>query len=117
MCAKVGLTRLAECLAREVKEFGVSVFAIAPGGVRTAMAEEITASPWNRKMEEQFGMDPELRWTTSPQRAAQLCVVLASGKADGLSGRHLDVRQDVTKLAEQAAQIAKDDLYSLRVRV
>jgi 3-oxoacyl-[acyl-carrier protein] reductase len=117
MAAKVGLTRLSECLALEVREYSISVFSIAPGAVRTAMAEEVIASPWDRTMEEAIGIDSEQRWLTPVELSGQLCVTLASGEADALSGRHIDVRQDIAALVQQAEQIVDEDRYALRVRM
>jgi NAD(P)-dependent dehydrogenase (short-subunit alcohol dehydrogenase family) len=117
MASKVALTRLSECLALETAEYGIRVFSIAPGGVHTAMADEAMASPWNTKMEHQFGMDPATRWATPAALSGQLCVSLASGQGDGLSGRHIDVRHDVAELAAQAEQITQEDRLALRVRL
>ncbi len=41
---------------------------------------------------------------------------LASGKADALSGRYVDVDDDRGVLLQQAAVIERDDLYTLRLR-
>jgi NAD(P)-dependent dehydrogenase (short-subunit alcohol dehydrogenase family) len=55
--AKAALIRLTEVLADELREHRVSVFAIQPGTVRTAMAEELIQSeagkrwlPWVKKI-------------------------------------------------------------------
>ena len=42
---------------------------------------------------------------------------LASGQADGLSGRFIQAHEDVGEMARQAEQIVRDDLYTLRLRV
>ena len=39
VCSKTALVRFTECLALECKGSGVSIFAVAPGTVRTAMSE------------------------------------------------------------------------------
>jgi hypothetical protein len=50
------------------------------------------------------------------EKAAQLVVQLASGRADALSGRFIDVSDDLAELLEQLDDVKSDDLYTLRVR-
>ena len=50
-----------------------------------------------------------------PGRAARLVLLLASGRADALSGRFLDVAEDVAGLVRRAEEIKERDLYALRV--
>src|SRR5262249_39565144 len=97
--SKAALIRLTENLAAEVREQGICVFAIQPGTVRTAMAEEALQSPagqrwlpWFRDVFAQ-GLD------VSPEPATRLVLYLASGQADALSGRFFDAAGDVEGLA------------------
>src|SRR5713101_3631112 len=85
--SKAALIRFSETLAGELKESGVSVFAIQPGTVRTAMAEEVLNSrealrwlPWFKKTFDEGG-------DVTAVPATALVLFLASGKADALSGR------------------------------
>ena len=43
-------------------------------------------------------------------------MTLASGRADALSGRYLTAYDDVEELIGRAAEIQRDDLYTLRLR-
>jgi hypothetical protein len=45
-----------------------------------------------------------------------LCVFLASGRGDGLSGRYLSVDDDIEELAANASAIKDRDLYTLRIQ-
>jgi hypothetical protein len=45
-----------------------------------------------------------------------LVAYLASGAADVLSGRNLDVSDDVVQMTARAAEIEEHDLYVLRER-
>jgi NAD(P)-dependent dehydrogenase (short-subunit alcohol dehydrogenase family) len=117
VAGKAALIRLTENLAAEVGEQGVRVFAIQPGTVRTAMAEEALRSeagrrwlPWFREVFER-GQD------VPPEPAARLVVFLASGGADALSGRFLDVAWDVAGLAARAGEVEREDLCVLRLRM
>jgi NAD(P)-dependent dehydrogenase (short-subunit alcohol dehydrogenase family) len=114
--AKTALTRFTENLAAELINSGVSVFAISPGTVRTAMTEYVLESeagkkwlPWFRKLYDR-GLD------VPAERAAQLVVQLAAGRADGLSGRFIDVSDDLAKLLGRLDEVKSADLYTLRVR-
>lgn len=112
--AKTALLRLTESLAGEVREHGVSVFAISPGAVRT----ERTVARLNS--EEGLRWNPEgasrlINNSFPPEAAANLCVKLASGVVDSLTGRYFHVSDNIEKIAAQAAEIQKSDLYYLRL--
>jgi NAD(P)-dependent dehydrogenase (short-subunit alcohol dehydrogenase family) len=114
--SKTALIRLTEVLAAETAEHGVRLFAIEPGTVRTAMAESVLALdagrrwlPWLSDVFDQ-GRD------VPPGRAADLVRLLASGRADALSGRFFTIADDVLGLAEQARRGGLDDLQTLRLR-
>jgi NAD(P)-dependent dehydrogenase (short-subunit alcohol dehydrogenase family) len=105
--AKAGLARFTEDLAVEVQQAGLSVFAIHPGGVRPASGTYL-AEPLRGMTQAQ--LDAILaRLTDPPEFAASLCVKLASGIADRLTGRFLDATEDFDAvLAEADAIIARD---------
>jgi NAD(P)-dependent dehydrogenase (short-subunit alcohol dehydrogenase family) len=114
--AKTALIRFTENLAAELLNSGVSVFALDPGTVRTAMTQHVLESeagkkwlPWFRKLFDR-GRD------VPAEQAAHLVVQLASGRADALSGRFLGVADDLTKLLEQLEELQRSGLYTLRVR-
>jgi hypothetical protein len=48
---------------------------------------------------------------------AQLCVRLASGQADSLSGRYIHVTYDLDGMLGRITEIEQGDLYTLRLRV
>jgi hypothetical protein len=50
------------------------------------------------------------------ERAGEMVVFLATGKADLLTGRFLNVYDDVEALVKQAETIQRQDLYTLRLR-
>ena len=52
-----------------------------------------------------------------PEACAAFVVQLASGKADMLSGRFIDVEliDDLDELVQHADEILRDDLYALRL--
>jgi NAD(P)-dependent dehydrogenase (short-subunit alcohol dehydrogenase family) len=113
--AKTAVTRLTETLADETREHGVSVFLMTPGLVQTDMPSEIGSSESGRKWLPDFAPNHAAN-AQPPDRAAELCLYLASGKADALSGRYINVRDDVEELTKRADEIKQQDLYALRLR-
>jgi NAD(P)-dependent dehydrogenase (short-subunit alcohol dehydrogenase family) len=113
--SKTALIRFTEVLAAEAAEHGVKVFAIEPGTVRTTMAEYALDSeegrrwmPWLRDIFEQ-GRD------VPPDHAARLVTLLASGRADALSGRFFTIADDVLGLADLASRGELGDGQTLRL--
>jgi len=114
--AKTALTRFTENLAAELINTGVSVFAVDPGSVRTAMSEQVLESeagkkwlPWFHKLFE-GGRD------APPEKAAQLVVQLAAGRADALSGCFLGISDELANLLGRLDEVKRSGLYTLRVR-
>jgi NAD(P)-dependent dehydrogenase (short-subunit alcohol dehydrogenase family) len=98
--------RFTQHLAAEGKEHRVMAFAIEPGTVITDMAEDTLASPdaqrWLPHMLEAL---KQIKAQEDPQaglaRCATMCVKLASGRYDSLSGRYLTPEDDFDALARQ----------------
>jgi NAD(P)-dependent dehydrogenase (short-subunit alcohol dehydrogenase family) len=114
--SKAALIRFTENLALESREHGISVFAVHPGTVRTAMITGGFDTPAGRQWIPKFRDTPEKMSYVSPDRSAQLVLQLASGRADALTGRFLSIHQDLNMLLARAEEIAPTDLYTLRVR-
>jgi 3-oxoacyl-[acyl-carrier protein] reductase len=99
--SKAALGRFGELLAGQVAEFGIAVFVISPGLVRTEMTEP-------------FGDDAP--WTP-PELAPRLVRVLAGGRADRLAGRYIHAEHDdIEALIERADEIVERDLNALRLQ-
>jgi NAD(P)-dependent dehydrogenase (short-subunit alcohol dehydrogenase family) len=113
--SKAALGRLADLLALETKEYGVSVFALHPGAVRTAMTDAYFGSAegqrWLPGIQDMFEQE-----NPTPEQAVALCLALASGAADALSGRFVTVFDDLAALVNRADEITTHDLYTLRLR-
>jgi 3-oxoacyl-[acyl-carrier protein] reductase len=99
--SKAALYRFGELLAGQLGQYGVSVFTISPGLVRTAMTEELgDDAPW-----------------TPPSLAPRLVRVLASGRAGRLSGRYIHAEHDdIEELIGRADEIVKNDSNAIRLR-
>lgn len=121
--SKTGIIRFSEVLGYEMLGRGISVFSITPGNVLTKLTEPMApvldtmidsmppGAPWiyppGHELEEQ-GWYP-------PERAAELCCFLASGKADALTGRFFSVHYDEAQIAAEAEKVLADQLYTLRI--
>ncbi len=115
--SKCAAIRFSETLAAETKEHCIHSFAIGPGFVRTAMTETLMASPVDEKwlgglVTNSFAAGHDV----PPERAADLVLFLASGKADALSGCFISVDDDLAEMVRRAEEIQRDDLYTLRLR-
>jgi 3-oxoacyl-[acyl-carrier protein] reductase len=99
--SKAALNRFGELLAGEVAPHDISVFTISPGLVRTALTDALgDDAPW-----------------TPPELAPKLVRVLASGRADSLSGRYIHAEHDdIEDLIARADQILEDDANAIRLR-
>lgn len=115
-CAKAGLIRLTEDLAHEVKDFGVTVFGLIPGAVRTDMTRFILTDPGGQKWRPEFGRLFDQGRLVPPERVGQLAVDLAGGKADALTGRYFRAAQDLDKVLAETDRILREDLLTVRPR-
>jgi 3-oxoacyl-[acyl-carrier protein] reductase len=100
--SKAALGRFSETLAAALRPLGVFVFLISPGLVRTAMTESSFPddAPW-----------------TPPELAPRLVRVLASGRADALTGRYLHAEHDdIEDLIRRADEVVAEDLNAIRLR-
>lgn len=99
--SKAAVYRFGETLAEQLKPHGIPVFTLSPGLVRTEMTASFPDdSPW-----------------TPPELAPRLVRVLASGRADKLSGRYIHAEHDdIEDLIQRAGEILEGDLNAIRLR-
>jgi NAD(P)-dependent dehydrogenase (short-subunit alcohol dehydrogenase family) len=119
--AKAAQLRFTESLAAEVGSQGIRAFVLHPGFVDTQFADE----PQEREDAQRWAPEFVARLKELKRNPAignpitqvmSLCVFLASGRGDGLSGRYLSVDDDAEELARNAETIQQEDLYTLRLR-
>lgn len=99
--------RLTEQVAHEVRQYGISAFAIEPGTVYTRMAESTINDPEaQRWLPEMVAVLRRIKEQEDPAagfaRCARMCLALASGRYDALSGRYLTPEDDLDALVAQA---------------
>ena len=106
---KTALIRFSEQLAVELQPYSVFVFPIHPGAVRTAMVEQARQKiPLVQAL-----LDAN---EVTPDAAADLILLLASGRADILTGRFLSVDENADEIARHASDVLDKDLLLLRLR-
>ena len=111
MGSKAALTRMTEAIAYDARPYGVSVFAMRPGSVRSGLVDQILSD-----MGASADDFPESTWT-SPETAAEIVAFMATGALDSLAGRHIDAGVgDWRALPERIDEILEDDLFTLRLR-
>jgi len=99
--SKAALYRFGDVLAGQLAGHGIALFTISPGLVRSEMTASLPAdAPW-----------------TPPELAPRLVRVLASGRADRLSGRYLHAEHDdIEELIRRADEVREQDLNAIRLR-
>jgi NAD(P)-dependent dehydrogenase (short-subunit alcohol dehydrogenase family) len=103
---KAAQIRLTQHIAAEGKENGISAFAIEPGTVFTELAAGTIASPEaQRWLPGMMAALQEIKERDDPAvglaRCGQMCVDLASGRFDTLSGSYLTPQDDFAALLER----------------
>jgi NAD(P)-dependent dehydrogenase (short-subunit alcohol dehydrogenase family) len=112
--AKSAQVRFTQHLAEELKEYGITAFAIEPGTVFTDLARGTIANPdaqrWRPGMVDRLS---QLKEQSDPAiglaKCAELCFRLASGQCDALSGQYIDVREDLDEKLRRAMSLPEPD--------
>lgn len=104
---KIAQTRITAEAAAETRGLGVCIFAIDPGFVFTGIAAETLNSPDAQRWLP--GMVARLRERRDAPdrdadlaRCAQRCVDLASGRYDALSGRYMELGDDLEAMLRES---------------
>ena len=116
--SKAAVTKLTENLAHETRRHGIGVFSVHPGLLPIGMSETVAATTPTTAYDAQIQC-----WTMTeldegrgaePDDAIALILRVAAGDADGLSGRHLSVHDDLDALLARLPEIRDHDLYVMR---
>lgn len=115
--SKTSVVRLTENLAAELQNTGIDVNAVAPGALNTRMLDQTLAAGRERIGEEQYLQAIAQRDSGgfSINRAAELCVYLASAVSNGITGRVISAAWDPwPQLHDHVAELKTSDIYTLR---
>jgi NAD(P)-dependent dehydrogenase (short-subunit alcohol dehydrogenase family) len=114
--SKAALLRLAEIMALEVKDHGISVFSIHPGVINSTILDSAARTEEGHRWVPHFARMVESGEVfTGTDPCAECCAFLASGAADALTGRYISATEDFRALAARGAEIAERDLQVLRL--
>ena len=114
--SKAAIMRFSENLSAETKEFGIQVFTVDPGMVRTAMTERLANTDDGQKYAPWVKKAFEAGTYGTADHTARMVALLASGIGDSLSGRLIDATADLDYLLNRLEEIQQDDLFTLRMR-
>lgn len=114
--SKGAIALFTEVVAKEVAEDNIQINAISPGAVNTRLLDEVFSHSANvtkefleasKKQKESGG--------TPPQKAAELCLFLASERMDGVTGKLISAVWDQrADLLEHQNDLLHSDIYTLR---
>ena len=114
---KAGLLRFSETLAEETRHLGIQVNCVAPGAMDTAMLAAVLEAGPKAAGQKEYEQALEIRETggADPERAAALCVFLASTDSDGITGKLISAVWDPwDTLPQRRAELKDSDIYTLR---
>lgn len=114
--SKAAVTRLTECLAEELRGFGIDSNAVAPGPLFTKLTQDVLdAGP--EKVGQDF-FDKNVGWAKgkaiSPEIGANVCVYLASEESDGVTGKLIAAQWDPWHTLHEHKQDLDRDVYTMR---
>jgi len=116
--SKVSIVRLTETIAEEVKDYNVCINSIAPGAVNTKFLEEALEAGREKIGDERYQklIDQKNNGGVPPEKAAEICVFLASADSDGLTGKFLSAVWDGWQSwdKDKIKEIMESDIYTLR---
>jgi NAD(P)-dependent dehydrogenase (short-subunit alcohol dehydrogenase family) len=110
--AKATQIRLASFLAEEARPHGVYAFSITPGNVLTELSNLSVSDPDAQRFMPEWVANLKKRMESGEdgseglRKCAQLCVNLASGQFDALSGQFLTPEDDLSALVATAGSTA-----------
>jgi NAD(P)-dependent dehydrogenase (short-subunit alcohol dehydrogenase family) len=115
--AKGALVRLSETLAEETRALRIDVNCVAPGAMSSAMTEEVLAAGPRRAGEREYHDAERIKQqgAASLERAAALCLYLASPASDGITGKLISAVWDPWDgLERHLDDLERTDVYTLR---
>ncbi|OBH21157.1 SDR family oxidoreductase [Mycolicibacter terrae] len=115
--SKAAVVRFTETLAEEVRQEGIDVNAVAPGALNTRLLEQVLSAGADKVGADYYrkSVKQKEEGGASMDRAAALCVFLASAASDGLTGKLISAVWDPwDTLPAHAAVLGESDIYTLR---
>lgn len=116
--SKGAIVRLTETIAAETKDYNVDINCIAPGPVNTQFLNEALSAGEEKvgKSKYQTLLKQKETGGVPPEKAAELCLFLASADSNGLTGKFLSAVWDKYNewSKEDIIKINQSDAFTLR---
>jgi NAD(P)-dependent dehydrogenase (short-subunit alcohol dehydrogenase family) len=115
--AKSGLIRFSETLAQEVISLGIDVNCVAPGAMGTDMLAQVVEAGSQQAGEKEYqaALKAHEAGKLTMEKAARLCVFLASFASDQITGKLISAVWDAWEhFPEHLNDLQKTDIYTLR---
>jgi NAD(P)-dependent dehydrogenase (short-subunit alcohol dehydrogenase family) len=115
--AKAAVVRLTETIAEELSGTNITANAVAPGAVNTRMLEDVLSAGPEAVGEEDYAraLKQKSQGGTPPEKAAELCTMLLSDEAQGITGRLISAVWDPWRdLGQRKTELQDSDVYTLR---
>jgi NAD(P)-dependent dehydrogenase (short-subunit alcohol dehydrogenase family) len=109
--AKTGAHRFSESLAIAVEPFGVKVFSLNPGPVKTSLTAGLRGTELGKKYFDDSKLD-----YFPPERAAGYALILASGRADHLAGRFVSSFDDLEAVVAESRDVLPGQYRRLAIQ-
>lgn len=113
--SKAAIVRITEIVAAEVKDYNISVNAIAPGAIKTKITNDILESGDMAGIEHERAKDVIEKGGSSLDKVTQLASFLASSESDGLNGKTISAKwDDLSFIKKNISIIQKSDKYTMK---
>ena len=115
--SKGAILRFTESVAEELREWNITVNAVAPGAVNTALLAEVIKVGEEKVGKEfyQKSLVQKESGGTPPKLAAELILFLASLSGRGITGKMLSAVHDkIVVLKKHGKEIEATDIYNVR---
>lgn len=113
--SKAAIVRLTETVAAEVKDYNISVNAIAPGAIKTKITYDIIESGDTAGIESIRAKEVIERGDSDVEKVTNLALFLASDESNGLSGKTISARWDeLDYIRNNIREIQKSDKYTMK---
>lgn len=116
--SKVAIIRLTETLAAELENYKVDINCLAPGPVNTKFLEDALSAGEAKVGKEKYQdlLKQKEGGGIPPEKAAELCLFLASPDSDGLTGKFLSAVWDKYSdwSPEDIKKISQSEAFTLR---
>src|SRR3990167_6468200 len=115
--SNTAIVRFSETLSEEVKAWNIDVNAVAPGAMNTQLLDDVLQAGPALIGEKKYqdALKQKESGGDDPNRAAKLCVYLASSESNGITGKLISAIWDPWEnFSRYLTELKNSDVYTLR---